>query len=166
MYPANRTLNRQIQVALYSLKRQYGGSIDIYKLTSSDTNVRTGEKVQVKEVTHVDRAIILPATISRETVQSISLISANKQLVMGGGYDRGIREFIVDRRDTPDLPNLTEDDWIVYRSRKYQIRKFEEFEFESGWIITAQELIGEMPEQIHSLNADNLLDLQSSVGSE
>jgi hypothetical protein len=166
MYPANYTLNRQIQTALYSLKRQYGGSIDIYKLTSSAINVRTGEKVLVKTVTHVDRAVVVPARISREVVQSISLISANKQLVMGGGYDLGVREFIVDRRDCPDLPNLNEDDYIVYNSRKYQIKNFEEFEFNSAWIITGKELIGEVPEQIHLLGADNLLNLSIASDTE
>jgi hypothetical protein len=123
-------------------------------------------KSQTKTVTRVDRAIVLPVRISRDVVQSISLISANKEFVTGGGYDSGTREFIVDRRDTPTLPALTEDDWLVYRDRKYQIKNFQEFEFEAGWIITAKELVGEVPEQIYLLSADSYLSLESSASTE
>jgi hypothetical protein len=166
MYPADRTLNRQIQSALYMLKRQYGGTIDIYQLTAASINPRDGVKTQTKQVIRVDRAIVLPVRVSRDVVQSISLISANKEFVTGGGYDSGTREFIVDRRDTPSLPALTEDDWLVYRNRKYQIKNFQEFEFEAGWIISAKELIGEVPEQIRVLSADSYLSFLSTAGTE
>lgn len=155
MNPADRTLNRQIQLALYSLKRQYGGTIDLYSLVSSDTDVRTGVKTVSATLTRIWRAVVLPVRVSREVVQSISQISANKEFVMGGGYDRGVREFIIDRRDTPDLTVLNLDDWIVYNNRKYQIKVVEEFEFDAGWIVRAHELIGERPEQIIVLNAEN-----------
>jgi hypothetical protein len=163
MYPADRTLNRQIQQALYMLKRQYGGTIDIYTNGGSATDVRTGVKTVTKTITRVLRAIVLPVKINRDVVRSISAISANKEFVMGGGYDTGTREFIVDRRDTPNLPTLNEDDWLIYRKRKYQIKTFEEFEFEAGWVITAKELVGEVPEQIYLLSADVLLDLHADV---
>lgn len=165
-YPADRILNRQIQQSLYMLKRQYGGTIDVYKLGSSTTDVRTGIKVITKTVTRIQRAVILPVRLSREVVQSISLISSNKEFVMGGSYDQGVREFIVDRRDVPDLPALNQDDWLVYRSRKYSIKNFQEFEFEAGWVITGKELVGEVPEQIHVLAADHLLELTSTSEGE
>ena len=94
--------------------------------------------------------------------KSISQISVNKMFVVGGTYDAGRRVFIVDRLDVSDL-QLTNNSYLVYRNRKYEIEAVQEFEFEAGWVITARELIGEVPEQVHLLNADNLLDLGQEV---
>ncbi len=146
--PVNRNLSYRIRQALYQLKKDYGAPIDIYRLVSSSTNARTGEKIITKTVTHVRRAVVVPARIDRIAQQSISLISANKQFVSGGSYDASQRDFIIDRRDVRALPELTADDWIVYNNRKYQIKTIEAFEVEAGWVITARELVGEVPEQI------------------
>jgi hypothetical protein len=147
---------------LYSLKRQYGGSIDIYTLDSASTDPRTGVVTSNRNVIHIDRAPVLPAKMIKEVRRSISQISANKMFVVGGTYDAGRRIFIVDRRDAPNL-QLTNNSYVVYRSRKYEIEVVQEFEFESGWVLTGRELVGEVPEQIHLLQADNLLSLQGET---
>lgn len=166
MYPADHYLNRQIQLTLYMLKRQYGGLVDIYKLESSSTDVRTGVKTIVKTVTTINRAVVLPCTIKRVATQGISLISANKQLVEGGTYDQGARDFIIDRRDCPDLPTLTQDDWLVYNDTKFQIKEVQEFEFGAGWVITTSEIVGERPEQIFVMTAEAFLDFEASLETE
>ena len=161
----NRYLNQRMRAVLYGLKRDYGGRIDVYKKGAVTSNARTGERTINKSVTLIDRAIILPADVARREVRGISLISANKNLVMGGGYDNSVRVFIVDRRDTPDL-SLSKDDWIVFENLKYEIHSFDDFEFDTGWVITAKALLGEVPEQIRLLAADSLLDMSSAVATE
>ena len=162
MYPAELSLKRTIKRTLYMMLRQYGGTIDIYTLTSSTTNQETGVTTIVKEVVHVNRAVVLPAKILKEVRKSISQISANKMFVVGGTYDAGARIFIVDRDDAPDL-ELTSNSYLVYRNRKYEIQSFQEYEFEAGWIIVGRELIGEVPEQVYLLNADSLLSLEGAT---
>ena len=81
MYPANSTLNRMIQQTLYSLKQQYGGTVSVYRLNDAETDVRTGRKTINKDVFVIRRAVILPVTVSRSVIQSISQISANKAFV-------------------------------------------------------------------------------------
>jgi hypothetical protein len=162
MYPAERTLLRYVRQTLYMLKRQYGGQIDIYRLVNSGTDPKTGDVLSEKEVIRVRRAVVLPVRISREVRRSISQISANKKFVTGGTYDAGRRLFIVDRADVSDL-QLTNDDYLVYRNRKYEIGDFQAFEFDAGWIITGRELVGEVPEQIHLLTVDHLLALESGA---
>ncbi len=164
MYPAELALKRTIQRTLYMLKRQYGGTIDIYTLVSSGTDQETGVVSLVKSVVHVDRAVVLPARIQKEVRRSISAISANKSFVVGGTYDAGRRVFIIDRDDAPTL-DLTTNTYIVYRNRKYEIESFQEYEFDAGWIVVGRELVGEVPEQIHLLKADNLLDLQGATNA-
>lgn len=157
---SNRNVNQRMRAVLYSLKRQYGDRIDIYSQLSVSSDARTGERNIECGVTVIDRAIILPASVLRREIRGISLISANKQLVMGGGYDNVSRVFIIDREDAPDL-EIQKDDWIVYGGRKYEIDKFDEFEFDSAWIIAGKAVEGEVPEQIHLLSADNLLTITS-----
>ena len=161
--PVNRNLNYRIRQALYQLKKDYGAPIDIYKLVSSETDARTGEKVSVKTVTHVRRAVVVPAKIDRIAQQTISVISANKQFVTGGHYDMSQRDFIIDRHDVPTLPELTADDWIVYNNRKYQVKTVEAFEVDAGWVVTGRELVGEIPAQILDLRAESLLELEVSA---
>lgn len=154
-------LAQQSRLALYQLKKDYGASILIYKLLTTDTSVTTGQKNITVSMTPVRRAIIMPKIVNRTSVQSISLISSNKEFVSGGTYDQGTRDFIVDRRDVRYLPSLTADDWIIYNRKKYQIKTVEHFEVDAGWIITAKELVGEVPELLFP--ASSALTLGQSV---
>ena len=141
-YPASYGLNQQIRRVLYALKRQYGGTIVVYQNGTVTTDTKTGEVFRTKTATRIHRAVVLPVTISREVKQSISLISANKQMVTGGGFEAGKRLFIIERRDCPSLV-LKESDWLVYHGRKYAIENFEEYEFDAAYIIHGKELVGE-----------------------
>jgi hypothetical protein len=157
----NKSLVMQIRRALYSLKRDYGAPIEIYKLADSQTDVRTGSKSVTKSMFPIRRGIVLPEKLDRVAQQSISLISSNKQFVSGGTYDVGTREFIIDRRDCPLLQTLSADDWIVYNLGKYQIKNIQSFEANAGWIVTAKHLKGEVPERIVHVKVHDLLTFES-----
>jgi hypothetical protein len=155
----------QVRRALYSLKRDYGARIDIYKLLGSTTDVQTGVKVITKVMFPIVRGIVMPVKLSREAVQGIALISSNKEFVSGGTYDKGTRDFIVDRRDCPSLPDLTADDWIVYADEKYQIKTVETFEVAAGWIITASKIKGDANEQFRTGKADHLMNFADAASA-
>ena len=163
MYPADRTLNRMIRQTLYSLKRQYGGTVSVYRLNDAETDVRTGRKTIDKDVFVVRRAVVLPVKVSREVIQTISQISANKAFVYGGSFDSGLRKFIIDARDLPEGFELTTDDWLVYSGRRYEIKAIWEFEFGAAWIVVGKELMGRVPEQVHLVTADSLLSLATGA---
>ena len=166
MYPADRTLNRMIRQTLYSLKRQYGGTVSVYRLNDAETDVRTGRKTIDKDVFVVRRAVVLPVKVSREVIQSISQISANKAFVYGGSFDSGLRKFIFDARDLPEGFEFTDDDWLVYNGRRYEIKAIWEFEFGAAWIVVGKELMGRGPEQVHLVAADSLLSLATGAGRQ
>lgn len=166
MTATNSNLNSQARKALYMLKREYGAQIDIHQLISSETNVRTGQKEVVANVTRIRRAIVLPARVERVAQLGISKISANKEFAFGGTYDSASREFIIDRRDIPTLPELSADDWIVFNGRKYQVKTVEAFEYDTGWIITTKELVGASAGQVHSLQASTTLTLSHTPANE
>jgi hypothetical protein len=167
-YPANYSLNQHIRRVLYALKRQYGGAVVVYQNGAVTTDTKTGEVTRTKTATRIRRAIVLPVTISREVKQSISLISANKQMVTGGGFESGKRTFIIERRDCPSLL-LHKTDWLAYDGRRYAIENYEEYEFETAYIITGKEMPGEalgIEGSIVDLAAENALALNAEAGRE
>ena len=125
------------------------------------TNHLSGIKDVPRAVTHIRRGLILPSKSLREFQRDISLISANKAFVMGGTFDTSTRTFVVDRVDAPNL-ELTVSDWVVYDNRRYEVKEFTEFEFDSAWVIVGRAIEGEIPEQIRLLCADNLIRLDHS----
>jgi len=166
MYSADRTLNRMIRQTLYSLMRQYGGTVSVYRLNDAETDVRTGRKTIDKDVFVVQRAVVLPVKVSRQVIQSISQISANKAFVYGASFDSGLRKFIIDGRDLPEGFEFTTDDWLVYKGRRYEIKAIWEFEFGAAWIVVGKELMGRIPEQVHLVAADSLLSLAAGAGQQ
>jgi hypothetical protein len=164
----NRNLNRRIRQTLYMLKREYGAAIDIYKLGSTSTDVRSGDKTIVKTVYPVPRAIVLPETMKRTAKPVSALAGTSKDFMSPGAgtYSTGTRVFIVDRLDVPDLPDLSQDDWIVYDCGKYQVAEVESFEVDAGWVITTKRVVGEVPEQIKFGVANQTLSLtdQATTG--
>lgn len=160
----NRSMNRFLRKTLYSLKRQYGGRVDVYKLGSTDTDYETGVKTYARSMITVSKCIVLPVKIQREAVQSISVISANKTFVYGGTYDAGSRMFIIDARDLPDGYEIVNDDWLVYNDRRYDIKDITEFEQHTGWVITGREVRGVRPEQIFQVRVENTMGMAHVVG--
>jgi len=159
----NRSMNRFIRRVLYSLKRQYGGRVDIYKLSDTETDYESGVKSYVRTMVTIRKCPVLPAKIQREAVQTISIISANKAFVYGGSYDAGTRTFIVDARDLPDDYEIVKDDWFIYNSRRYELKSILEFEQHTGWIVVGREVKGVRPEQILHLKVENWLDMNQTV---
>lgn len=165
MQPHQYFLSRQMQTALYALKRQYGGPIAIYRLLCSVVDLQTGEATVRTQVTRVRRAAVLPAVMTRDGVRNISVISADKQMVQGGSFDASKRVFIIDRRDARSLV-LSQDDWIVWGGVKYQFEKIEELEFRTGWIITGKALLGETDLETglqQSLEASDVLTVEDAA---
>jgi hypothetical protein len=158
----NRNISRRINQSLYSLKRLWGGSFSIYSVGDATVNHLDGTQQEPATVVHIRRGIILPGKHIRDVKQTISMISANKSFVFGGSYDRTARTFIVDRGDAPTL-NLTESDYIIYDGKRYEVKEFQEYEFDSAWIIAGQAIEGEVPRQIRLLSADNLIRLSQSA---
>lgn len=159
----NRAMNRFIRRTLYSLKRQYWGRVDVYKLVAAATDYEVGTKTYNRTMVTVPKAIVLPAKIKREVVQGISSISANKAFVYGGTYDAGTRTFIFDTRDLPANYEIVMDDWLIYDGRRYDIKSISEFEQHAAWIVVGKEVKGVRPEQIIQIKMEDLLDIEHEV---
>lgn len=158
----NAILKRSIQRTLYSLKREYGERIDVYRLLSSSVNRTTGVPVTSKEVFNVRQAIVLPEQLSLFEKRGISLISANKELVQGGQWEAGVRLILIDRDDLPGVV-LTTDDWAVFNGQKYEFETLQDYAG-AAWIIKSRLAVGDKPKQIHNLWAESVATLNQGSG--
>ena len=142
--------NRQIQLMMYAFKRQYsgeGGEISIYQLDKSEVDLCTGIPEREVTVFNIKRGVVLPARASTKFLQNSSKISADRFSAFGGTYDIRSRVFLIDRTDAPDL-KLADDDWLIYRGMKYEVKFFDEFEFDSVYVIVADSVCGDLPKQV------------------
>lgn len=156
-------LTRTIQRTLYSLKREYGDTLDVYQRLSSSVDPRTGVPATSKKVHHVRRAVVLPETLTLLEKRGISLISANKQLVQGGQWESGIRLLLIDRADLPGVA-LTTDDWAVIDGQKYEFETVQNYA-DAAWIVKSRASSGDRPQQIHHLWAESVAAFESGSGS-
>jgi len=141
---------------LGSLKKQHGAAVQVYQMVSSNVDRASGVRSSVSTCTEVDNCIILPAKVTSEVSQSISYISAAKPFIMGGFYATGKRNFIFDfaeRRGLPVSFEWSTSDWIIVentvtgRTEKYDVEKFEELYFGSGWLVTGNRVTGVSPQR-------------------
>jgi hypothetical protein len=150
----NLNLNRRIRQTLYVLKRAFGNMVTIYRFLESDTDYKTGIKTNVTESYVVRKCIILPLKITREVIQTISEISANKNFVYGGSYDSDLRDVVIDARDLPTGYSPRQNDYIVYNDQRYELKNIAELEQKTGWLISGKAVIG--PAIIRVSLIDNL----------
>lgn len=166
MVRPNYNLIRFIRRTIRMMKAEYGGPITVYKLGTTSTDYDSGVKTYNNTSTFIRRAVVLPSRMARELTQSISLISANKKIVQGGTYDVSKRAFIIDRTDTPSTFNFSNDDWIVYEGKRFDILTIDEFEYETGWIVVGKVIEGVTPRQdLYAKGNGYLLSLTQSASA-
>src|SRR4030043_1647231 len=97
-----------IKKIIYSLKRKFGFSVSIYKVTSVTLDLETGEKETITERKKVKRVILLPVDITRTYVPAI-----DKVIQTGGAFDPQDRFIIIDKKDLGTF-ELKIDDYIIF----------------------------------------------------
>jgi len=160
----NYNLIRFIRRNILQLKKEYGNPITVYQLLTANTNLESGVKTETHDSAYIPRAVVLPVTLTRAVIQSISMISANKQVVQGGTFDPGLRTFIIDRRDVPSTFELKQDDWITYDGERYDIKRVDAYEYKTAWLVQAKLIEGAPAyEDLHTKTNSYLLDLTHTV---
>jgi len=164
MVRPNYNLIRLIRRAIRMMKKEYGNPITVYKLGSVATDYDTGVKTESHNSVFIRRAVVLPVTLTRDVIQTISMLSANKKMAQGGTFDPGTRKFLIDRTDTPADWTIMKDDWIVYDGKRYDVKSAEEYEYNTGWIVAAREIEGAPAYEDHHLKTSGyLLSLTQTV---
>lgn len=157
-------INTFIKRAVYSLKRRYGVSTDLYVFIESNTNLDTGEKSVIKNKYKINRAILLPPRGSRDFDYDLSFIAANKNFTYGGVFEKRIRDFIFDKRDLPKNYIANRDDYLVVDTKRYNIKLTTELDFAIH--IIAEQIEGDNPQQLLEDQFEDSLSITQVIGYE
>lgn len=131
---------RQIKLIIYRLKRNYGVTVKVVRLSNLQDNIQTGKMSQTKQEITIRRAIVGPALELRDFVYDLSFIAANKNFTYGGFFDVDTRMMIIDSKDLPKgfEPNL--DDYVIYENRPYQFKEVHPLAKKYGWSMILKQI--------------------------
>lgn len=151
---------RFIKKTIYSLKRQYGCFMNLYRKIEVNLNLQTGEKSIVKNIIPIKRAILLPAILSRKFVRDLK----GHDFGYGGFYDIETRTVIVDTTDLPkDFDFNIDIDSIVFNKKLYELKSAELFEHGYAFLLTLKETVGALPYELIDVKAESNLNLNQVV---
>ena len=141
-----------IEKNLYALKRQYGTSVVVYKLSDVDTNYRTGQKTVVRSLHQVRRVIMLPEDILRKVGRT-----NNKTGESSAGIEEGDATFIFDPRDLPNDFQFELDDYVVVKDGFFKLVQIEEYGVALAWVLKTRRVNGsELNVTIEASASDSL----------
>jgi len=130
-----RLLKHHRQI-LYQLKRDWGLTVTLYKPLTATHDVTTGEIARSFDVQTVDRAPVLPASKTRSFVYDLAYIAADKNFTEGAFFDKKQRVVIIEQRDLPKLYMPELDDFLIFNTQQYEIKKIEVAEELAAFNIT------------------------------
>lgn len=112
---------REISKIIYSLKREWGVSIQVCRSLIDERDILTGKIYSECETFTIRRAINLPYEVSRETLSNFSLIASRKSNDFGGFYDESVTVLIIDAQDLPKSFIFKNTDYLMIESKKHEI---------------------------------------------
>jgi hypothetical protein len=145
-----------IEDTLYQAKHAYGRPISIQRISQTvGADLVTSDVVQ--EV-RIRKAVVLDSTISREFIQRLVAIVANRDFTYGTYFDRDEKKFMVMRRDLYQKETKTffepkDKDAVIYQGRRWEIIRMTRFEDDQGFVIHGREVKGNSPNVVASLGA-------------
>jgi hypothetical protein len=157
-------LLKKHRALLYTLKRQWGKHVDIYRPITSSQNVTTGKIIRTFQLVQVDRAPVLPRSTQRKFAYDLDYIQAGNNFTEGAFFDRSTSEVLLDQVDLPRffVPNL--DDMLVFDTKRFDIKEVERFE---GWpgIATFRLIITAVENQAKEkwLTLDNGIGVEGTI---
>lgn len=130
-----------IRKVIYSLKRAYGFSLDLYKITNVETNLETGKKQRSVKYKRINRAVFVSARFFRSFVYDLSYIAQNKDFTSGGYFDPNDRVIFIDWQESRNFV-IEVDDYIIYEDTHYLVSEVRTLEHKTGHIIKVRGVSG------------------------
>src|SRR6185436_5450846 len=128
---------------LYRLKRDFGLTVTLHVLLSSDVSYTSGTTTKQFNAYKIKRALVLEATQYRKFAYDLSFIAANKNFTYGGFFDVKQRIIVIERRDLPRDYVPDHKHYIVFDHSRYEIVNFDENEEKALIAYHVKELKGQ-----------------------
>lgn len=164
----NRIKQRQRDTrrAIYALKRRYGIPATLYQLSSDNNNIETGVKTETLTPWQLDKFVTFDASVLSKFQYSLTFLASNSNFAYGGIFEVGDRVGLVDAESLPKDYVVNKKDYMVFNGKKYEIVKYEELDFNSGYVLHLRHTHGVVKKQIHTVSSTSILSLAQDVGTE
>lgn len=153
-------MNHQIFIRqqLYVLKRQYGGPLDIYIVTTGPTNLETGAKVVNKTKYHIALSPIIPISLTQNSIFSAAYMkNVGREFAYGNFIDLELKRVIIDQRDLPIGFDPDIIAYIVIDHKRYEIMKNQKLGNNIGYQIDIKRAVGVPTNEIFDLTVSQKL---------
>ncbi len=153
-----------IRRSLYQLKRQYGNPLSLSRQVIGQPDMETGAKSTTSIKMQIDLAIIMPVKAETLAFYTNSLLKAGREFAIGGFQDQDMKTVIIDGQDLPDNFEILQNDYAVYRHKKYEISKIEKLEEDSGYLLTLKGIAGMEPNEVHEASVYQSIRIIQNTG--
>jgi len=143
-----------IRKTIYQLKRRYGFPLDLYAIDFGNMKIDrgTGQKEVPKIKYHINRAIVIPNQLARKFAYDLAyLAGATQHFTYGAFFDEDQKTIIIDIKDLPKNLKLTQNNFIIYDHKRFQIKIIMEAEHKQAYMIIMTHAPGASPFEIHTL---------------
>ncbi len=127
--------NSLVNDIIYTLKRDYGCSLELYIVKTVTPNLDTGRSTSDIRKVKINRAPVL------------SFIAANKNFTYGGLFGTSTRLIMIDTEDLPVDYEYFEDQYIIFENRRYNMKEMARYD--GGYAFTVEEVKGQFKQVIY-----------------
>ncbi len=139
--------NGFVNDTIYSLKREFGCSLELYIVKAVTPDLATGRTTSDIRKVKVRRAPILQTKDAESFRFGLSFIAANKNFTYGATFGTSLRVFLIDTIDLPVDYVWAEDHYIIAEGRRYNMKGMDRYD--GGFIFVAEEMKGQKLEKIY-----------------
>lgn len=147
-----RKQTRFIRKLMYTLKKGYGFTITLHKVTGESLDHETGQRTPTIITKRIERAIILPATSQMKFEGN----SQPTDFKYGALYSTSVRQVIIDAQDVLDF-EIEEDDYFIWNEKRWQISKDIGLEYETAFTLTARMVAGSVRHMVEEVALESNL---------
>ncbi len=151
-----RKQTRFIRKMLYTLKKGYGFTITLHKVTDETLNFETGQRMPTIITKRIERAIILPAT------RQMKFENQPTDFKYGGLYTTALRQVIIDEQDVLDF-EIEIDVYFIWNAKRWQVSKIDSLEYETAFTLTVRMVEGAVLHMVESVNLESQLQFSQEV---
>ncbi len=139
--------NGFVNETVYSLKREFGCSLELYIVKAVTPNLETGRSVTDIRKVKITRAPFLQTKDVETFKYSLSFIAANKNFTYGALFGVSTRLVLVDTTDLPPDYVWSEDQYIILNNKRYNMKEMSEYQ--GGYTFIVEEMKGQKLEKIY-----------------
>jgi hypothetical protein len=108
--------------------------------------------------------IRLPIRLIRDNEYESSFLTANRNFVYGGTFDKSIQIFVIDAKDISIVPSI--DDYLIIGDSRFNIKDVSKLDYNQGYLITAEAIEGDFLNRLFEETVTQALSLGSEVTYE